>query len=106
MIFDRRAAERDAVHGAQPPSALGGRAGVVLDGLGFVQHHGRQFQLGQGRDVEPQRAVGREHDVHFAKRLLDLAAIRPPMRVDAQLRRETRGLGAPIGEQRARHDHQ
>ena len=63
MIFDGRAAQRQAMRAAQEPHRFGRFGTGVFDGLRFVEHHVIELDILDCDGVAAQRAISGQDDI-------------------------------------------
>ena len=108
-VLDRGAGEGEPGAGADAPQHLGRLVGVVLDGLGLVEHEAVPVVLLEGLDVAHGGAVGGDDDVgagHLRLQLLGRGPGRTVVHDDPQAGREASRLGGPVADDGRRRDHQ
>ena len=101
VVLHRRAGHRQLEARLQLPDGAGGVGGDVLHGLRLVEDDHVEGDLLQPREVAPDQAVGREHDVGVPE---VGGALRAGVGGDRQPREELADLALPVEEQ-ARGDH-
>ena len=106
VVFDRRAADGQAVPAAQEPGGLGRLALGVLDRLGLVEHDVVELEVGELGDVGAQGAVGGDDQVVLGEPLAEGMAARSGVVEHLEPGRELGGLLDPVENQRAGHDGQ
>ena len=88
-VLDRGAGEGEPGAGVDAAQHLRGLVGVVLDGLGLVEHEAVPVVLLEGLDVAHRGAVGGDDDVgagHLRLQLLGRRARRAVVHDDAEAR--------------------
>ncbi|MNN56221.1 hypothetical protein D3C81_1711380 [compost metagenome] len=106
VVFQRRAAEAQALTRIQFARGLGGFAVRILDVLRFIQYQHMQRLLGQTFDVFWQQGVGGEDQVEVGQVIEMLFASGAIQGNHFQLRRKVRRLIEPVRNQAGRHhDH-
>ena len=105
VVFQRRAAEAQALARVQLAGGLGGFAVGVLDVLRFVQHQHVQRLFGQALEVLGQQGVSGEDQVEVGQIVEVFLARGAVQREDFQLRGEVRRLIEPVRNQAGRHHH-
>jgi len=106
VVLDRGSAQGDSALGAKEPARLRRLRLVVLDVLGFVENDRPELDVLQGRDIAPQYAVRREHDVDGAGIELRLRSLARGVIAHPKIGNEARGLLDPVVDEAPRHDHQ
>ena len=106
VVFDRRAADRQAMPCSEQACGLRRLAVGVLDRLRLVEHHVVKLKVGQLGDIGAERAVGSDDQVVFGELLAKRVAARAGVVKHLEPGRELGSLLDPVEDQRARHNRQ
>ena len=105
VVFQRGAAQAQALACNQLAGRLGGLAAGVLDVLRLVQHQQVQRQFCQVLNVLGQQSVGGQDHVVVVEVRKVLFARGAIQRQHLELRGEVRGFVQPVGDQAGGHHH-
>jgi hypothetical protein len=106
VVLQGRTGEAQAVLRLEGAHHLGGLAGGILDGLGFVEDQGVVFVGGQLLPVAPQEWVSGEADVVRRDLREGLGAARTPQAEHLEIGGEALGLPLPVEHQGGGQHHQ
>ncbi len=103
MVFQRRAAQAQALTGIEVACGLGGLAVGVLDVLRFIENQHVEGLFFQQLQVPWQQRVGGQDQVVILKVACILMAIGAVQCQHLEVRGEVLGLVQPVGDQAGRH---
>ena len=106
VIFDGRAAHRQAVSGLQESGGLGGLGGRGFDRLRLVEDDVIEFELAEFDNVGAEGSVGGENKVEFVEAIARLVPGGTGIVEDAQVGSEPGRFLSPVEDERSRDDDQ